>query len=94
MNLLLPFAALRRHTASVVSRVLSPRGMLVAGIMLLLFSWALSVSLLIDARRDARDHAVENARNLMLLIERDVARNIELYDLSLQTSSTALPIRN
>ncbi|WP_261543059.1 GGDEF domain-containing protein [Burkholderia multivorans] len=84
MNLLLPFAALRRHTASVVSRVLSPRGVLVAGIMLLLFSWALSVSLLIDARRDARDHAVENARNLMLLIERDVARNIELYDLSLQ----------
>ncbi|MGS0891895.1 diguanylate cyclase [Burkholderia stagnalis] len=78
------FAALRRHTASTVARTLSPRGVLVSGIVLLLFSWALSASLLIEARRDAHDHAVENARNLMLLIERDIARNIELYDLSLQ----------
>ncbi|KVD39079.1 diguanylate cyclase [Burkholderia sp. ABCPW 11] len=77
-------ATLRRHTASIVARILSPRGVLVAGIVLLMFSWGLSTSLLIEARRDAYDHAVENARNLMLLIERDIARNIELYDLSLQ----------
>ncbi|WP_396331231.1 diguanylate cyclase [Burkholderia anthina] len=77
-------AALRRHTASAVARILSPRGVLVAGIVLLMFSWGLSASLLIEARRDAYDHAVENARNLMLLIERDISRNIELYDLSLQ----------
>ncbi len=77
-------AALRRHTASAVARILSPRGVLVAGIVLLMFSWGLSTSLLIEARRDAYDHAVENARNLMLLIERDISRNIELYDLSLQ----------
>ncbi|HKT67435.1 MAG TPA: sensor domain-containing diguanylate cyclase [Burkholderia sp.] len=77
-------AALRRHTTSVVARILSPRGVLVAGIVLLLFSWGLSTSLLIEARQDAHDHAVENARNLMLLIERDISRNIELYDLSLQ----------
>ncbi|WP_322086441.1 sensor domain-containing diguanylate cyclase [Burkholderia sp. BCC1999] len=77
-------ATLRRHTASIVARILSPRGVLVAGILLLMFSWGLSTSLLIEARRDAYDHAVENARNLMLLIERDIARNIELYDLSLQ----------
>lgn len=77
-------ATLRRHTASIVARILSPRGVLVAGIVLLMFSWGLSTSLLIEARRDAHDHAVENARNLMLLIERDIARNIELYDLSLQ----------
>lgn len=77
-------AALRRQTASIVARILSPRGVLVAGIVLLLFSWGLSTLLLIDARRDALDHAIENAHNLMLLIERDIARNIELYDLSLQ----------
>ncbi|AOJ77704.1 sensor domain-containing diguanylate cyclase [Burkholderia ubonensis] len=76
--------ALRRYTPSVVSRILSPRGVLVAGIALLVFSWGLSASLLIEARRDAYDHAIENARNLMLLIERDISRNIELYDLSLQ----------
>ena len=79
-----PLATARRHTASAVARILSPRGVLVAGIMLLLFSWGLSTSLLIEARHDAYDHAVENARNLMLLIERDISRNIELYDLSLQ----------
>ncbi|CAB3748186.1 diguanylate cyclase [Burkholderia sp. MSh2] len=77
-------ATLRRHTASIVARILSPRGVLVAGIVLLMFSWGLSTSLLIEARRDSYEHAVENARNLMLLIERDIARNIELYDLSLQ----------
>ncbi len=77
-------AALRRHTAFAVARILSPRGVLAAGIVLLVFSWGLSTSLLIEARHDAYDHAVENARNLMLLIERDISRNIELYDLSLQ----------
>ena len=54
----------------------------------------LSTSLLIEARRDAYDHAVENARNLMLLIERDIARNIELTICRCRTSSTALPILN
>ncbi|NLA17668.1 hypothetical protein GPU89_10520 [Burkholderia cepacia] len=32
-------ATLRRHTASIVARILSPRGVLVAGILLLMFSW-------------------------------------------------------
>ncbi|WP_409362709.1 diguanylate cyclase [Burkholderia sp. Bp8986] len=96
-----PLATLRRHTATAVARILSPRGVLVAGVVLLLFSWGLSTSLLIEARHDAYDHAVENARNLMLLIERDISRNIELYDLSLQNvvdgladpELTALPPR-
>ena len=87
-------AALRRHTASIVARILSPRGVLVAGIVLLMFSWGLSTSLLIEARRDAYDHAVENARNLMLLIERDIARNIGSTICRCRTSSTALPILN
>jgi len=77
-------ATLRRHTVSAVARILSPRGVVVAGIVLLLLSWGFSTSLLIEARHDAYGHAVENARNLMLLIERDISRNIELYDLSLQ----------
>lgn len=96
-----PLATLRRHTATAVARILSPRGVPVAGVVMLLFSWGLSTSLLIEARHDAYDHAVENARNLMLLIERDISRNIELYDLSLQNvvdgladpELTALPPR-
>ncbi|RQS60954.1 GGDEF domain-containing protein [Burkholderia sp. Bp8963] len=75
---------LRRHTSSTVVRILSPRGVIVAGFLLVLFSWSLCASVLIEAHRDAYGHAVENARNLMLLIERDISRNIELYDLSLQ----------
>jgi Cache domain. len=39
---------------------------------------------LFESRKDAYNRAEENARNLMLVIERDIARNIELYDLSLQ----------
>ncbi|KVU39746.1 diguanylate cyclase [Burkholderia ubonensis] len=76
--------ALRRHISSTVARILSPAGVIVLGVALLLFSWSLCASFLIDTRRDAYRHAIENARNLMLLIERDITRNIELYDLSLQ----------
>lgn len=75
----------RRYILSTVARILSPRGVIVAGLVLLVFSWTLCASVLIELRRDAYDHAIENARNLMLLIERDIARNIELYDLSLQS---------
>ncbi|MBN3818972.1 diguanylate cyclase, partial [Paraburkholderia sp. Se-20369] len=79
-----PLQALRRPVAATVARILSPNGIIVSGFVLLLFSWSLCASVLIDARRDAYLHAIDNARNLMLLIERDIARNIELYDLSLQ----------
>jgi diguanylate cyclase (GGDEF)-like protein len=75
---------LHRHISSTVARVLSPTGVLVSGFVLLLFSWSLCASVLIESRQDAYNHAVENARNLTLLIERDIARNIELYDLSMQ----------
>ncbi|MGU7774192.1 sensor domain-containing diguanylate cyclase [Burkholderia sp. MR1-5-21] len=76
--------ALRRSISSTVVRILSPSGVIVTGFLLVLFSWSMCASVLIEARRDAYSRAVENARNLMLLIERDIARNIELYDLSLQ----------
>ncbi|KVM89222.1 sensor domain-containing diguanylate cyclase [Burkholderia stagnalis] len=79
-----PLQALRRPVAATVARILSPNGIIVSGFALLLFSWSLCVSVLAEARQDAYRHAIDNARNLMLLIERDVARNIELYDLSLQ----------
>ncbi|WP_038710393.1 sensor domain-containing diguanylate cyclase [Burkholderia sp. lig30] len=75
----------RRKVFTVIALILSPRGVLVSGLVLLLFSWGLCASVLIESRHDAYDHAVENARNVMLLIERDIARNIELYDLSVQS---------
>ncbi|MCJ2082084.1 sensor domain-containing diguanylate cyclase [Methylobacterium sp. J-090] len=53
--------------------VLAPLGMLVvSGLMLL------------DLRRDAWDKVEQTSRNLLQVIERDIARNVEMFDLSLQ----------
>ena len=53
--------------------VLAPIGMLVvSGLMLL------------DLRRDAWVQAEQTSRNLLQVIERDIARNVELVDLSIQ----------
>ena len=55
--------------------VLAPVGMLAAsGIMLL------------DLRQDAWDKAEQTSRNLLQVLERDVARNVEMYDLSIQAA--------
>ncbi|MEZ0250739.1 MAG: diguanylate cyclase, partial [Methylobacteriaceae bacterium] len=53
--------------------ILAPLGMLaMCGLMLL------------DLRRDAWDKAEQTSRNLLQVIERDIARNVEIIDLSLQ----------
>jgi len=81
----LPFSALARRTDSTAtSQVLSPSGVIAAGVLLILFTYGLCARVLFESRNDAYNHAEENARNLMLVIERDIARNIELYGLSLQ----------
>ena len=51
-----------------------------AAIMMVL----ISVGLVIDGRNDATRKADQQAANLAALVEQDVARNIELFDLSLQ----------
>ena len=53
--------------------VLAPMGMLiVSGLMLL------------DLRQDAWDKAEQTSKNLLQVIERDIARNVEIVDLSLR----------
>jgi hypothetical protein len=53
--------------------VLAPVGMLVvSGLMLL------------DLRQDAWDKADQTSRNLLQVIERDIARNVEIIDLTLR----------
>ena len=55
--------------------VLAPAGMLVAsGLMLL------------DLRQDAWDKAEQTSKNLVQVLERDIARNVEMYDLSIQAA--------
>ena len=55
--------------------VLAPVGMLVTSGLLLL-----------EVRRDAWDKAEQTSKNLLQVIERDIARNVELIDLSLQAA--------
>ncbi|MCJ2097447.1 sensor domain-containing diguanylate cyclase [Methylobacterium sp. E-046] len=53
--------------------VLAPVGMLVV-----------SSLMLFDLRQDAWDKAEQTSKNLLQVLERDIARNIEMYDLSLR----------
>ena len=53
--------------------VLAPVGMLLVSALMLL-----------DLRRDAWDKAEVTSKNLLQVIERDIARNVEIIDLSLQ----------
>lgn len=71
----LKLLARRLHSARtwIALGVLAPVGMLVvSGLMLL------------DLRQDAWDRAEQTSKNLVQVLERDIARNIEMYDLSLR----------
>ncbi|GJD73907.1 sensor domain-containing diguanylate cyclase [Methylobacterium goesingense] len=65
--------SLRSAQTWIALGVLAPIGMLVvSGLML------------VDLRRDAWDKAEQTSRNLLQVIERDIARNVEVIDLTLQ----------
>jgi hypothetical protein len=42
--------------------------------------------MLLDLRRDAWTNAQQTSWNLLPVLERDIARNVELYDLSIQAA--------
>ncbi|WP_027171239.1 sensor domain-containing diguanylate cyclase [Methylobacterium sp. 10] len=65
--------ALRSSQSWVALGVLAPIGMLV-----------ISGLLLLDLRRDAWERAEQTSRNLLQVVERDIARNVEVIDLSLR----------
>ncbi|MGX9979551.1 sensor domain-containing diguanylate cyclase [Methylobacterium fujisawaense] len=61
--------------------VLAPLGMVVtSGLMLA------------DLRRDAWDSADQTSRNLLQVLERDIVRNIEMYDLSIRAAVDNLKV--
>ncbi|MGY2049629.1 sensor domain-containing diguanylate cyclase [Methylobacterium sp. JK268] len=64
---------LRSARAAIALAVLAPVGMLVVCTLLLL-----------DLRRDAYDKAEQTSRNLLQVIEKDIDRNFEIFDLTLQ----------
>jgi len=66
-------------------RLLSVPYLIVAGgIAMSLFMTALCAVSLYQSRQDAFNHATETARNIAVIAERDIERNFELYELSLQ----------
>ncbi|WP_298966866.1 sensor domain-containing diguanylate cyclase [uncultured Methylobacterium sp.] len=65
-------------------RPASPGTWILLGIMAPLGMMVVSALMLLELRQDAWDKAEQTSRNLLQVIERDVARNIELLDLSLR----------
>ena len=72
-------------TAGRVIRSLTVLGMTVALGML-----ALGGAVLFDARQDAWRQAQQSAQNLVMALERDIARTVSVYDLSLRGAIDAL----
>ncbi|MCY0385777.1 diguanylate cyclase [Robbsia sp. Bb-Pol-6] len=67
-----------------------PRRTLVFSASLCIVMALLSVLTLWQQWLDARDHAVETSVNVLTIIQKDIERNIELYDLSLQAAAAGV----
>ncbi len=68
----------------------SPRWLTLLGLLVAFGTLALGGAVLLDARRDAWRQAEQASSNLVLALERDIARTIAAYDLSLQGAADAL----
>ncbi|TDN61756.1 diguanylate cyclase [Paraburkholderia sp. BL10I2N1] len=64
--------------------LVSPWAVIAGGVVTALTMLAVCAVLLYDSREDALTRANESSLNTLLVVERDIARNVELYDLSLQ----------
>lgn len=64
--------------------LLTPRAVVAGAALIAAFMVTLCGIVVYQARADALDRARETSRNIALIAERDIERNIELYGLSLQ----------
>ncbi|KZB98971.1 Phytochrome-like protein cph2 [Methylobacterium radiotolerans] len=64
-------------------RLRSTRTWIALGVLAPVGMLALSAMMLLDLRRDAWDKAEQTSKNLLQVIERDIARNFEIIDLTL-----------
>jgi diguanylate cyclase (GGDEF)-like protein len=67
-----------------------PNAVIVISIALSAAILAIAIWVLAQMRADALRRAQDSAENVSLLVQRDVARNLELYDLSLRAVSAGL----
>lgn len=77
-------SATRRWLLAAGAAAFTPVGIVVSAALLWLGMMALCVVMLVVSRQDAYDHAIQDSRNLTLVLERDILRSIEFYDLSLR----------
>ncbi|SEK00151.1 sensor domain-containing diguanylate cyclase [Paraburkholderia diazotrophica] len=77
---------LERTHGAAVSQAVGNRPFLtgIAGTLIATAMAGLTLATLYSGRTDALNHARETSANLVLLISSDIARNVEIYDLSLQ----------
>jgi len=71
-----------------------PYSIVAIGIVIACALMGVCVLQLFQSRADALDRASETSRNVGLLAERDIERNFELYDLSLQAAINYLRLPN
>ncbi|MBU9691007.1 diguanylate cyclase [Burkholderia multivorans] len=62
----------------------APHYVVAVGVLIALALMGLCILQLFQSREDALDRARETSRNLALVAERDITRNVELYNLSLE----------
>ncbi|KQU35094.1 dethiobiotin synthetase [Methylobacterium sp. Leaf94] len=73
-----------RMLPDLTSRLSAARAWIGLGVLAPLGLLVVSGLMLVDLRNDARDKAAQTSRNLLQVIERDIARNVEIVDLSLR----------
>ncbi|MEM5390069.1 diguanylate cyclase [Paraburkholderia phymatum] len=74
----------RSLSGRLLARLGSPRAVIGGALVIAFAMLTVCAVLLYDGRQDALEHARDASRNTLLVIERDILRNVELYDLSLQ----------
>jgi PAS domain S-box-containing protein len=73
-------------------RSLTSRTLLLCSVLVTCGFFVFCLIVLLDARQDAARQADQAASNIVTAVEQDVARNIELLDLSLQTVNDGLQL--
>lgn len=77
-------SAIRRRLSAAGAAAFTPTGVCVCAALLWLGTTGLCIAMLLASHEDAYCRAVQDGRNLTLVLERDILRSVELYDLSLR----------
>ncbi len=80
----------RRERPAALSRTV--KGLSVLGVAVIVGMLALTAAMVVQARTEAWDQARQSSANLTLALERDIARTLAVYDLSMHGAAEALKL--